>query len=86
MAEIRKKIKDEQIRVREEVSGKKKSTEFKSLYGRHKLNCASTQGRGVLMLYLGICFQRHKEYLKLLKERTDALGKLKAKVSRSSFY
>lgn len=33
------------------------------------------------MTRLAICFQRHKEYMRLLKERTDALRELKAKVS-----
>lgn len=29
---------------------------------------------------LAVCFQRHKEYIKLLKERTDALGEFKANI------
>lgn len=34
---------------------------------------------------LAICFQRHKEYIKMLKERKEALGELKAKSAAAHF-
>lgn len=33
-----------------------------------------------ILMCLAVCFQRHKEYIKLLKERTDALGEFKANI------
>lgn len=53
---------------------------FKRVQIKYKLNCVSTWGKDVLVLHLGVCFQRHKEYLKMLKERTEALGELKARL------
>lgn len=35
---------------------------------------------------LCVCFQRHKEYIKMLKERKEALGELQLKECRWSFY
>lgn len=58
MEEIKKKIKEEQNRVREEVSI------FLLLQKK------------VFLRFLAfiVHFQRHKEYVKMLKEREEALG------------
>lgn len=74
-AEIRKKIKEEQIRVREEVSVKCKSAALKTCFGSTHLEPCEH-----ILMCLAVCFQRHKEYIKMLKERTDALGEFKANV------
>lgn len=68
VAEIRKKIKEEQIRVREEVSVK--YTRVQSL---NLLVSLSQKSSSVYLFF----FQRHKEYIKMLKERTEALGEVK---------
>lgn len=38
-----------------------------------------------ILMCLAICFQRHKEYIKMLKERKEALGELKAKSAAAHF-
>lgn len=69
MAELKKKIKDEQIRVREEVS-----MEYNQRKGSNWLPLETWCVTGF------VCFQRHKEYVKMLKERNEALGELRFKV------
>lgn len=63
MAEIRKKLKEEQIRVREEVSVELKGEP-----------CVLGVVREHILMCVSVCFQRHKEYIKMLKERKEALG------------
>lgn len=60
MQEMKNKIKEEQSRVREEVSVIKERKTEKTL--------------GCSFSALIVLFQRHKEYIKMLKEREEALG------------